>query len=114
MKRKPAHRRVWVAFVLCLIFMRELFLSAFAVARAAFSKTVELQPAIIEVPVGLRSDFGVAAVANLISLTPGTTTLHTNPAGTVLYVHCLDVDSQEEVIRSIKTNFEYWVRELEG
>ena len=114
MNRKPVRRRVRAAVVLCLIFVRELLLSACAVARAALGRTVVLHPAIIEVPVDLRTEFGVAAVANLISLTPGTTTLHVNPAGTVLYVHCLHIDSQEETIRGIKTNFEYWVRELEG
>lgn len=114
MTRKPVHRRIWAAFALSSIFLRELFLSAFTVAKAAIGRKVELHPAIIEVPVDLRTDFGVTMVANLISLTPGTTTLHVDPERTVLYVHCLDVHSQEAVIRSIKENFESWVREMEG
>lgn len=112
--RKPLHRRIWAALVLSLIFVRELLLSSIAVARAAFAREVHVHPAIIAVPVDLRTDFGVALVANLISLTPGTTSLHASLDGKVLYVHGLDVTEAEPVIEGIKTNFEYWVREVEG
>ena len=112
--RKPIYRRFWAAFVLSLIFMRELLLSSIAVARAAFAREIRVHPGIIAVPVDLKTDLGVATVANLISLTPGTTSLHTSPDGKLLYVHCLDVAEDEAVIADIKTNFEYWVREVEG
>lgn len=112
--RKPLHRRLWAALVLSLIFVRELLLSSISVAKAAFAPRIDVHPGIIAVPVDLRTDLGVATVANLISLTPGTTSLHTSPDGSVLYVHCLDVEESEAVIADIKTNFEYWVREVEG
>lgn len=112
--RKPLYRRLWAAFVLSLIFMRELWLSSVSVAKAAFAREVAVHPGIIAVPVELKTDLGVAMVANLISLTPGTTSLHTSPDRKLLYVHCLDVAEDEEVIAGIKTNFEYWVREVEG
>jgi len=112
--RKPIHRRLWAAFALSLIFIRELLLSSISVARAAIAPRINVHPGIIAVPVDLKTDLGVAMVANLISLPPGTTSLHTSPDGKLLYVHCLDVLEQEEVITGIKTNFEYWVREVEG
>lgn len=114
MTRKPFYRRIWAALVLGVIFVRELLLSSIAVARAAFARKIELSPAIIEVPVDLATDMGVATVANLISLTPGTTSLHVNPKGTVLYVHCLDAAEDGGVVAGIKSNFEHWVREVEG
>lgn len=112
--KKPLLYRLWAALVLGAIFMRELMLSSIAVARAAFARELWLHPAIIAVPVDLRTRLGVATVANLISLTPGTTSLHASPDGSVLYVHCLDVLTDEAVIAGIKTNFEHWVREVEG
>lgn len=110
----PLYRRGWAAIVLAWIFVRELTLSSITVAKTAFAREVSVVPAIIEVPVNLRTELGVATVANLISLTPGTTSLHTNANGSVIYVHCLDVTSDAEIIGSIKSNFEHWVRRVEG
>lgn len=112
--RAPPHSRLGAAIVLGLIFCRELWLSAVAVARAVFSRSPDISPAIIAVPVDLRTRMGVATVANLISLTPGTTSLHTNGEGTIIYVHCLDARDEAEVIAGIRDNFEYWVRRVEG
>lgn len=114
MTRGPFYQRIGAVFVLAWIFGRELFLSSITVARTAFAREVVVAPAVIEVPVTLRTELGIATVANLISLTPGTTSLHTNPEGTVLYVHCLDARSDAEVIAGIKSNFEHWVRKVEG
>lgn len=112
--RAPFHQRALGAIVLVGIFIRELWLSSISVARAAFAKKVDLSPAIVEIPVSLKTDMGVATVANLISLTPGTTSLHTDPDGKVIYVHCLDATSDAEVIEGVRTNFEYWVSKVEG
>lgn len=112
--RKPFHSRLWAALVLALIFVRELMLSSIAVARAAFAREVRVSPAIVAVPVALRTDLGVATVANLISLTPGTTSLHVSADGAVIYVHCLDAASDEAVVADVRSNFERWVREVEG
>lgn len=106
--------RLWAAFVLALIFVRELVLSSVLVVRAAFARNIEVMPAIIAVPLDLKTDLGVALVANLVSLTPGTTSLHTSKDGKILYVHALDAVDDEAVINSIKTSFEKWVRKVEG
>jgi multicomponent Na+:H+ antiporter subunit E len=106
--------RAWAAFVLALIFIRELALSSILVARTAFARNIDVRPAIIAVPLDLKTDLGVALVANLVSLTPGTTSLHTSQDGKILYVHALDAMDDEAVIASIKNAFEHWVRKLEG
>lgn len=112
--RHPLHRRVWAALVLSLIFMRELALSSLAVAQAAFARKLTMQPAIITVPVDLKTALGVTTVANMITLTPGTTSLHVSADQKLIYVHCLDAPSTAAVIDSIKTTFERWVKEVEG
>lgn len=107
-------RRILAAFVLALIFMRELWLSSVSVARAAFARDLELSPAIVAVPVELDTQMGVATVANLISLTPGTTSLHTSADGRVIFVHCLDTETDYEVIVGVRDNFTRWVARVEG
>ena len=106
--------RIGAALVLALIFLRELTLSSILVARTVFARRIEVTPAIIAVPLDLRTDMGVALVANLVSLTPGTTSLHTSEDGRTLYVHALDAMDEEAVVASIKNSFERWVSKVEG
>lgn len=113
-KRSGLVPRIAAGLVLSAIFVRELALSSVIVARTAFTRDLNVQPAIVAVPLDLRTDLGVAIVANLVSLTPGTTSLHTSADGKILYVHALDVLDEDEVVSAIKTSFEKWVRRMEG
>lgn len=106
--------RFLAGMALAAIFIRELVLSSIIVARTAFAPQVDVRPAIVAVPLDLETRLGVAIVANLVSLTPGTTSLHTSEDGKILYVHALDALDEDAVISAIKTSFEKWVRRMEG
>lgn len=106
--------RIWAGIVLTAIFIRELVLSSIIVAHTAFARQVDVLPAIVAVPLDLKTKLGVTIVANLVSLTPGTTSLHTSEDGKTLYVHALDALDEEAVVDAIKTSFEKWVRRMEG
>lgn len=107
-------RRAMACARLCVFFLRGLVLSSCAVARAAFASRQAYCPAVIAVPLRVRTDMGIATLANLISLTPGTTSLHVSDDRSTLYVHCLDAASDEEVIDDIRTAFEDAIVEIEG
>lgn len=109
--KPPLHRRIVAVGVLMFLFVRELLLSSASVARTALSPDISVRPAIIRVPLDLRTDFGIAVLANLVSLTPGTTSLHVSEDRNFLYVHCLDAPKQEAAVRSIRDTFEKWIRE---
>ncbi len=96
------------------VFVIELFASALAVARAVLSPSIRTTPAIVAVPISLRTDWGITMLANLISLTPGTTTLHVSDSRQVLYVHVLDTSDTESTVATIKNTFERRIREVEG
>lgn len=100
--------------VLCAVFIIELVKASVDVARAVLSDKRRLRPAIVAVPLDLRTDMGITTLANLVSLTPGTTSLHISDDRKTLYVHVLDRDSDEQVVRSIKQTFETRVRAVEG
>lgn len=114
MKRPSILRRGLSLLILLLIFPKELLLSSIAVARAAFARDPKVAPAIIAVPIALKTDLGIAALANLVSLTPGTTSLHVNDERSTLYVHCLDAPSAERIVEDIKNTFEKRIQEIEG
>lgn len=107
-------RRLWLIFVLLGFYLKELAITSVALARAAFARDPAISPAIVAVPINLRTDLGVTVLANLVSLTPGTTSLHVSEDRSMLYVHCLDAPSVDATVRNIKENFERRIREIEG
>lgn len=107
-------RRAIAVIMLVLIFIRELLASSVAVLRAAFARNLTTDPAIIEVPITLRTDAAIVALANFITLTPGTTTLHVAEDRKSLYIHCLQASDVPGVLAGIHGSFERWLLELEG
>ena len=110
----PLSKRGLACVVLTLIFFRELARSSWSVAKASFARNLQFSPAVIAVPLRLKTDAGITMLANLVSLTPGTTSLHVSEDRSVLYVHCLDVTSVEDVISDIQYTFERILMEIEG
>lgn len=107
-------KRVWAAIRLVLIFIRELLRSSVTVLQAAFSRHPRTNPAILRVPVSLRTEWALVALANLITLTPGTTALHVADDRKSLYIHCLEAGDVPAVLQGIHDSFERWLLVLEG
>lgn len=107
-------KRLWACLTLSVIFLRELARSSVSVAAAAFAPQPNFSPAIIAMPLRVRTDMGITMLANLISLTPGTTSLHVSEDRSLLYLHCLDAASEEAVIADIRATFEDRIRAIEG
>ncbi len=100
--------------VLGVVFLVELVKASVDVAVAVLSDKQKLRPAIVAVPLDLRTDMGIATLANLVSLTPGTTSMHVSDDRKILYVHVLDRESDQAIIDDIKNTFETRVRAVEG
>jgi multicomponent Na+:H+ antiporter subunit E len=106
--------RVGQTAILSAVFVRELVLSSVAVARQVLGDSSALRPAIIAVPLDLRSKAGITTLANCVSLTPGTTSLHVSEDLDTLYVHVLDAPNPDAVVKNIKNTFETRIKEIEG
>jgi multicomponent Na+:H+ antiporter subunit E len=99
-------RDTWLWTSLGVRFLIELTRSSLSVAWAIINPNAKLRPAIIAVPLDLKTDARIAALANMVTLTPGTTSLHVSDDRKILYVHVLDCDDEADVIASIKSSFE--------
>ena len=78
-------------------------------ARRCFTGCTDINPGIVKVPVGLKSDYGQAALSNSITLTPGTITMDVaeQEGQTYYYIHWIDVTaSGEEAGEAIKGRLE--------
>ncbi len=95
-----------------LFFLKELVVANLAVAAAVIAPRGRLQPAIVAVPLGLDREAEIALLANLISLTPGTLSLHVSPDRRTLYVHAMATASPDALRREIREGFERRILEV--
>lgn len=107
-------RRVRAAISLAGVFVYDIVASSVAVARVVLAPDRRPEPAIVVIPVDARTDWGVALLAYLVSLTPGSTCLHVSDDRRSLYVHLLDAPDIPERVAGIKSLYERWILELEG
>lgn len=97
---------------LFLLFLTELAASTWVVLRAALAPRLAMRPAIVAVPLDIRSRAGAVLVANMVTLTPGTTSLHLSEDHRTLYVHAMDAADPEAVARGIRDGFEAATRRV--
>lgn len=74
--------------------------------------TMKYDPSIVRVPFRLGSEYGITAVGNSITNTPGTVVVEVDEKGGYYYVHWIDAPSVEEeyCYRGISKGFEDLVR----
>lgn len=104
--------RLWRGFRLAAFFFYELVISSIAVAWDVITPQDLSRPAILEVPLDVKSDTEILLVTNLISLTPGTLSLDVTPDRKTLLVHAMFVDDPEKQVRDLKNGMERMVREV--
>lgn len=105
-------KKVWQVTYFALYFLWELIIANLHVAFEVITPKLYMRPAIVAVPLDLKSDFQITLLANLITLTPGTLSLDISDDKKTLYVHGMYVDDVDEFRRSIKQGFEKRVQEL--
>lgn len=89
----------WNIFYYIGVLFIEILRSGIAVLHFVLSRNIHIEPQIVIFPVALKNDFLKTILANSISLTPGTITLHVE--GDLFYVHALDYTLAEDIENSI-------------
>jgi multicomponent Na+:H+ antiporter subunit E len=95
-----------------LFFISALISANIRMAITVLSPRLVLRPAVVGVPLDLRSDAAITVLMNLITLTPGTLSLDVSSDRKVLFVHGLWVEDPDKFRREIKQGFERRVKEL--
>lgn len=105
-------RRAYRVIRLIVYFLYELILSSFRVAWDVITPTHRSNPAIINMPLDVKSDLEILLVTNLISLTPGTLSLDVTPDRSCLIVHAMFADDPDGLIEELKGGMERMVKEV--
>lgn len=74
--------------------------------------TGKINPGIIKLKTGLKTDFGVMLLANSITLTPGTLTVEVDEETNDLYVHWINVKDKNPSAEQICGSMLTWVRRI--
>ncbi len=72
------------------------------VAFDVATPNLSIKPGVIAVPLQLESDVGITLFANFITLTPGTLSLDISDDRSVLFVHAMYLDDEDELMRELK------------
>jgi len=96
---------LWLRYL--VILAREIWWSAISVAKLVLGPIAKLRSGFLAIPMDARSDIEITTLANSITLTPGTITVHVDPAQRTIVIHAIDIgQNADEVRQSIKTVLE--------
>jgi multicomponent Na+:H+ antiporter subunit E len=104
--------RVYRIVRLALYFLYELTMSSLRVAWDVIRPFPRNRPALVEMPLDVKSDIEILLVTNLISLTPGTLSVDVSPDRSTLLVHAMFADDHEAVVADLKSGLERLVAEV--
>jgi multicomponent Na+:H+ antiporter subunit E len=105
-------RKVGLALGFAAFFVQEVVTSALRVARDVLTPRPRMCPAIVGVPLDVRTEGQITLLAILITLTPGTLALDVSPDRRTLLVHAMFAADADRVRREIKSGFERRILEL--
>jgi multicomponent Na+:H+ antiporter subunit E len=103
----------WTGFVKYLFGPFAVGLYKANIDVAARVITGKINPGIVKLRPGLKTEEGLTFLANSITLTPGTLTVDVDDEG-ALYIHCLNLDSETPTEEEICGPFAKWPRRLFG
>ena len=95
------------------VFFYYVIMANFDVVYRALHPQMPIRPGIVKIKTKLKSESAITALANSITLTPGTLTVDLTDDG-YLYVHWIYVRSEdpEEAKKLIASRFEYFIEKI--
>jgi multicomponent K+:H+ antiporter subunit E len=110
---KARLRRTGAIVRLAALVVQDIVRSNIAVARIVLGvQRRHWHSGFVEIPLELRDPYGLAALACIITSTPGTLWVDFNGANGVLTIHVLDLIDKTEWIRTIKGRYERLLLEI--
>ncbi|MDR6302952.1 multicomponent K+:H+ antiporter subunit E [Nitrobacter vulgaris] len=101
-----------ILLLAALVFV-DIVKSNIAVARIILrTKRKERTAGFVEIPLDLRDPYGLAALACIITSTPGTLWVDFNEASGILTIHVLDLVDESEWVGLIKERYERRLMEI--
>ena len=97
---------------LLLVVLKDIVMSNIEVARRILGPESKITPRFVWVPLDIRDPHGIAALAGIITMTPGTLSSDLTEDRRHLLVHAFNVDDEQALVASIKERYETPLREI--
>lgn len=94
------------------VVLRDILVANVEVARRILGRESALRPAFVRVPLDLRDPLGVATLAAIVTLTPGTLSADLSDDSSQLIVHALHVADVAGLVAAIKQRYETPLRAI--
>jgi multicomponent K+:H+ antiporter subunit E len=91
---------------LALVVLWDIVVSNVQVALRILGPEARLRPGFVWVPLAIRDPHGIATLAGIITMTPGTLSSDLSDDRRHLLVHALHVDDAQALVASIKSRYE--------
>lgn len=98
--------KIGAAIGLFFYFLRELIRANLKIAADILTPTHYMKPAILAIPLDAESDEEITLLSSLITLTPGTLSLHISDDRRTLYIHSMYTPDADRMRHEIKTGLE--------
>jgi multicomponent K+:H+ antiporter subunit E len=101
-------RRLDIAALLVITVIADIVRSNVAVARLVLGlvSSRQVHSGFLQIPLDLRAPHGLAALAAIVTATPGTVWAGLSPEGDTLTLHVLDLQDEAEWMHLIKQRYE--------
>ena len=105
--------RIFWALVYVPVFFYYVIMANFDVVYRALHPKMPIKPGIVKIKTILKTESGITALANSITLTPGTLTVDLTDDG-FLYIHWINVksDDVEQATKLIAQRFEWFLLKI--
>jgi len=102
-------RLIWLVIYAVYYLTVAEFKAHYDVIKRILHPKMPINPGIVRVPYNVSNDYSIVTIANSITNTPGTVTVHLDDEKKVYYVHWIDVKAPDP-----KTTYENIVKKFES
>jgi multicomponent Na+:H+ antiporter subunit E len=105
--------RIFWFLIYLPVFFYSVVVANLDVMYRALHPKMPIKPGIVKIKTKLKTDSGITALANSITLTPGTLTVDVTDDG-YLYIHWINVttDDVEQATKQIAERFEWFIQKI--
>lgn len=105
---RRAYRLVWLS----LYFIGEVLIANARLCVAILRPRLQLQPAIVSIPVAELTRQELVALATFVTLTPGTLSIDVSADASTLYIHTFNLGDAQQFRREVKQNIQRRIQEV--
>lgn len=105
-------RKISLILGLLGVFLLDMLRANIRMAILILSPRMKLRPAVVAVPLVLKSKSAIVLLINLITLTPGTLSLDITTDQSVMFVHTVYLEDPEQFKQQLLTGYEQRLKEL--